>query len=94
VLVGCRRVGVQLRLEVVDTGPGIAAASHEAIFEEFVQLGNAERDRTKGLGLGLAIVRHLARLLGHQVTVRSGVGRGTTFSVTVPQAPSRQQAAE
>jgi PAS domain S-box len=85
VLLGCRRTGGnRLRLEVVDTGPGVPEDKHDAIFEEFVQLGNPERDRNKGLGLGLAIVRHLGRLLDHPVAVRSRPGRGTAFSVTVP----------
>lgn len=91
VLVGCRRSGADLLVQVVDTGPGIPAEQQQAIFEEFVQLGNPERDRAKGLGLGLAIVRHLGRLLGHEITVRSRVGHGTIFSVSVPLARPRRQ---
>ncbi|HYD64138.1 ATP-binding protein [Azospirillum sp.] len=90
VLVGCRRSGENVRLLVVDTGPGIPPDKLDTVFEEFVQLGNPERDRSKGLGLGLAIVRHLGRLLGHEVAVRSRVGRGTGFSVTVPAARARR----
>ncbi|HYD65617.1 PAS domain S-box protein [Azospirillum sp.] len=83
-LIGCRRRGDRLRIEVVDTGIGIDPAHQADIFEEFVQVGNPERDRTKGLGLGLAIVKRLARLLGHEVVVRSSLGRGSAFCVAVP----------
>jgi len=72
-------------LTVHDTGLGIAPEDREAIFEEFVQLGNPERDRNKGLGLGLAIVRRLADLLGHPVALDSEPGRGSRFSVRVPR---------
>ncbi|WP_109156754.1 MULTISPECIES: PAS domain S-box protein [unclassified Azospirillum] len=84
VLVGCRRRGSHLRIEVADTGIGIAADRQQEVFDEFFQVGNPERDRSKGLGLGLAVVRRLARLLGHEVEVRSIPGRGSTFAVTVP----------
>ena len=85
VMIGCRRQGERLRIEVWDTGPGIAPDKHAEVFQEFAQLGNPERDRRKGLGLGLAIVDRLARLLGHEVRLRSIVGRGSVFSVTVPR---------
>ena len=85
VLVGVRRRGESLRIDVVDTGPGIPANSREEIFVEFHQLGNPERDRRRGLGLGLAIVKRLAGLLGHPIEVRSVVGRGSRFSITVPR---------
>ena len=68
---------------VRDTGAGIPKPEHERIFEEFYQVGNPERDRTKGLGLGLAIVRRLARLLGLKVQLESHPGRGSTFAVTL-----------
>ncbi|MFY0478412.1 ATP-binding response regulator [Achromobacter marplatensis] len=84
VLVGCRRVAEQLRIEVWDNGPGIPTSEQERVFWEFHQLDNPERDRSKGLGLGLAIVRRTAKLLGHALTMRSEVGRGTVFMVTVP----------
>lgn len=89
VLVGCRRRGDRLSIEVWDTGPGIAPEQQARVFEEFVQLGNPERDRTKGLGLGLAITRRLADLLDCPVTVRSRPGQGSMFSVAVPRAPAR-----
>jgi signal transduction histidine kinase/CheY-like chemotaxis protein len=84
VLVGCRRHGRTLRIEVWDTGIGIPPDRLEDIFDEFVQIGNPARDRTQGLGLGLAIVKRLARLLGHRLDVRSRPGHGSVFSVEVP----------
>jgi len=84
VLVACRRRGASLRIEVWDTGVGIAPDQHEAIFEEFFQIGNPERDRRKGLGLGLAIARRTAALLGSTVDLRSAPGRGSVFRLLVP----------
>lgn len=84
VLIGCRRRGLTLSMEVWDTGIGIPAGFQEQIFEEFFQVGNPERDRHKGLGLGLAIVQRLARLLRHDLSVRSQPGQGTVFTVNVP----------
>jgi PAS domain S-box-containing protein len=84
VLVGCRRRGQMLRIEVWDTGVGIPESNWGAIFEEFYQIGNPERDRKRGLGLGLAIVDRLAKLLGHGIELRSWVGRGSMFAVVVP----------
>lgn len=86
VLVGCRRYGREVRIEVWDTGHGIPESQREAVFEEFVQLRNPERDRDKGLGLGLAIVARLARLLGHELELRSSVGHGSVFAIRVPRA--------
>jgi signal transduction histidine kinase len=87
VLIGCRlQDGGALRIEVWDTGIGIADDMLDLIFEDFVQLGNDERDRSKGMGLGLAIVTRMARLLGHKITVKSRPGRGSVFAVTVPLA--------
>lgn len=90
VLVGCRRRGNQLRIAVVDTGIGIDPKRHEEVFEEFIQIGNPERDRAKGLGLGLAVVRRLGHLLGHAVHLRSSPGRGSNFSIDVPLASPDQ----
>jgi two-component system, sensor histidine kinase len=84
VLVGCRRRGKQLSIEIHDTGVGIAADKIDKVFEEFYQIENPERDRRKGLGLGLAIVRRLCQLLGHRLEVFSVVDTGTRFRVTVP----------
>ncbi|WP_372396815.1 ATP-binding protein [Azospirillum sp. HJ39] len=87
ILIGCRRRGGTLRIEVWDTGIGIPADQQEDIFQEFVQVGNASRNRDQGLGLGLAVVRRLSVMLGHPVTVRSTPGHGSVFSVEVPLAP-------
>ncbi|NYZ16699.1 PAS domain S-box protein [Azospirillum sp. RWY-5-1] len=84
VLVGCRRAGSGARIEVRDTGVGMPADGRAEIFDDFVQLGNPERDRAKGLGLGLGIVRRIAGLLGHPVGLRSAPGRGSVFWVEVP----------
>ncbi|ACJ00219.1 ATP-binding protein [Rhodospirillum centenum] len=86
VLVGVRRYGSHLRIDVVDTGPGIPAGCLDDIFEEFQQLGNAARERSSGHGLGLAIVRRAADLLQHPLDVRSRPGRGSRFSVVLPRA--------
>ena len=84
ILLGVRRRGDKVALEVWDTGVGIAANQHERIFEEFHQLDNPERDRNKGLGLGLAIVRRLATLLDHPLELHSREGRGTVFRLELP----------
>lgn len=89
VLVACRLAGDgrHARVEVWDSGIGIAPEHHQAIFTEFYQVGNTERDRRKGLGLGLNIVERTAHLLGHRLSMRSSLGRGTRFSIEVPLAP-------
>ena len=85
VMVGCRRRGNRIRIEVWDTGYGIPEDRQAAIFEEFTQIpGPGSRDRGRGLGLGLAIVERIANLLGHSVEVRSVLGKGSVFSVTLP----------
>ncbi len=84
VLFGARRRGSRLRFEVWDTGVGIAEDQIEDIFQEFYQVGNPERDRTQGLGLGLAVVARLSTLLGHAVDVRSVPGKGSMFAIEVP----------
>ncbi len=86
VLVACRLRGDQVRIEIHDSGVGIPTDDHDTIFQEFTQLHNPERDRTKGIGLGLAIVQRSAQLLGHRLRLRSEPGRGSIFSLEVPRA--------
>jgi len=86
ILVGCRARGAQIAVQIWDTGPGIATGDRERIFQEYHQLGNSERDRAKGLGLGLAIVRRLTILLDCPLTLRSQPGHGSCFEIAVPLA--------
>jgi CheY-like chemotaxis protein len=86
VYVAVRPRGQDWLIQVRDNGPGIALQDQETIFQEFVQLSNPQRDRSLGLGLGLAIVQRLTRLLGHQVEVRSLPGQGATFGLRIPRA--------
>jgi signal transduction histidine kinase len=86
VLVTCRKRRNVVRVEVWDTGQGIPEDAREEIFQEYVQLGNPERDLSKGLGLGLAICRRLADLLAAPLGVRSRPGRGSVFWVQLPVA--------
>ena len=87
ILLGCRRHGDMLSIEIWDTGIGIPEAELQAIFEEYHQIDNVARERSRGLGLGLSIVQRLGRLLGHQVRVRSRPGKGSVFAVEVMLAP-------
>jgi signal transduction histidine kinase len=84
VLIGLRRRGELVRIDVIDTGIGVPADKQMEIFEEFRQLHNRGRDLGQGLGLGLAIVARLADLLGTRVEVASKVGRGSRFSLLLP----------
>jgi len=84
VLLGCRRSGKQVRIEVHDTGIGITSDELNNIFEEFYQIENPERDRRKGLGLGLAIVKRLADLLNCPIELSSTPDKGSLFRITVP----------
>ncbi len=81
VVLGCRRQGGGLRIEVWDTGAGIPERELHAVFQEYHQLDNVARERSRGLGLGLSIVQRLGALLGHRVGVRSQVGRGSVFCI-------------
>ncbi len=84
VLVGCRRRGARLRIEVYDTGIGIPHAKRRAVFKEFHRLDQGARV-ARGVGLGLSIVERIARVLDCEVTLKSNVGRGSRFSIEVPR---------
>lgn len=84
VLITARKCGQHCHLQVRDNGPGIDPIHQKTIFDEFVQIHNPQRDRSQGLGLGLAIVQRLANLLGHPVTLRSCPNNGSSFGVMVP----------
>ncbi|MBC7704979.1 MAG: hybrid sensor histidine kinase/response regulator [Rhodoferax sp.] len=94
VLLSVRRSAAHWLIDVYDTGPGIALQFQEEVFREFVQLHNPQRDRTQGLGLGLAIVRRLTVLLKHDLELRSKPGAGCRFRLKVPvhQAPLIERA--
>src|SRR3989441_7434513 len=85
IIIGCRRVGRgRLRLEVVDSGIGIALEEQERIFDDYYQLSGSS---AQGLGLGLPIVKSLGELLGHPVSLKSAPGRGSVFSIELARAP-------
>jgi CheY-like chemotaxis protein len=90
VLVAARRRRGGVSLEVWDAGIGISEAELPKVFAEFYQVANPERDRSKGLGMGLAIVKRLSELLGHELTVRSRPGRGSVFRVWVSRVHAPQ----
>jgi two-component system, sensor histidine kinase len=93
VVVGCRRCADGLRIEVWDNGPGIPADKLTEIFQEFRRLDTpVTNGRDRGIGLGLAIVERVARMLDHPITVRSTVGKGAVFAVTVPRGAERRAA--
>jgi signal transduction histidine kinase len=87
VLIGARRAGSRVAIDVVDTGVGIAAEHRERIFEEFYRVKDHARSAQarRGMGLGLAIVRRFADLLGHEVALDSHEGRGSRFRVLAPR---------
>lgn len=85
ILVGARRISGGVRIEVHDTGPGIGPDDQAAIFREFHRI-NSSASAAEGMGLGLAIVERACTLLDHRLALRSTVGRGTCFSVDLPQA--------
>jgi signal transduction histidine kinase/CheY-like chemotaxis protein len=87
VLLACRASGAagHWRIEVRDSGIGIAPEHQQKVFEEFYQVENQERDRSKGLGLGLSIVERSCKLLQHRISLRSALGLGSTFALEVPQ---------
>ncbi len=94
VLIGCRRRKGHLSIEIWDSGVGIATDDLQEIFEEYHQVDNAARERSRGLGLGLSIVKRLGDLLGHAVHVRSVPGKGSVFSIDVTQQLEQTHAPE
>ena len=91
VLVCCRQKDDIMLIEVRDTGIGIKKEDQQRIFGEFVQLHNPERDRSRGLGLGMAIVKRTSDLLGHKIALKSAFGQGSLFQVKVPKGTLSQQ---
>jgi CheY-like chemotaxis protein len=83
ILIGCRRKGRTLRIEIHDTGIGIPNSKRELVFQEFQRLSEDDGSAT-GLGLGLSIVERVARILGSDVTLRTTHGKGSMFAITVP----------
>ncbi|MDR3439988.1 hybrid sensor histidine kinase/response regulator [Telmatospirillum sp.] len=86
IVVGCRRRGSHIAMQVWDTGRGIPPHEQSHIFQEYYQIGNPERDREKGLGLGLAIVRRLADLLACKLVLQSKSGHGSCFEVSLARS--------
>jgi two-component system CheB/CheR fusion protein len=88
ILLGCRRGPNTLKIEIWDSGSGIPKAELKVIFDEYHQVDNTARDRSRGLGLGLSIVQRLGDILGHSITVRSNYGKGSVFAVEVATSAS------
>jgi len=89
VLIGCRKRGDKVVIEVWDTGCGISDDQMSLIYEDFYQIENKERDRGKGLGLGLALAKRLADSLEHTIDSKSSLGSGSCFSVSVDLAENK-----
>jgi CheY-like chemotaxis protein len=92
--VGARRGQGIVRVQVLDTGPGIAEKDQQRIFEEFVRCDAGLRSADHGLGLGLSIVQRSAQLLGHRLSVRSQPGRGSCFEIEMPAGAARSARTE
>lgn len=84
ILIGCRHKGDTLRIDVIDQGFGIKECNFQKIFQEFYQVDNPAREKSKGQGLGLAISKKMARLLNHPLEMNSNYGKGSRFSISVP----------
>lgn len=93
VVVGARRRGDKIRIEICDTGPGLTDVQAKAVFDEFYRVPEIQSSE-KGLGLGLAIVKRMSILLNHPVEIRSELGRGSCFSVTVPTTNAPKNASK
>ena len=91
ILIACRKRGEHLRIEVRDNGVGISRANQANVFREFFQVTQAQLDANKGLGLGLAIVDRLVKLLGHRIELRSAPGEGSVFAVEVPISAGQRE---
>lgn len=91
VIAGCRYRRDLIPIEVWDSCIGIPDDEQEAVFEEFYQLDNPARDRNKGAGIGLAIVKRMADLLNYPLYMHSVLGKGSSFSIEVPVAVSDQE---
>ena len=91
-LIGCRRRGDQLSIEVCDSGIGVPEAEYQTIFDAYYQVEKADDQKVHGLGLGLSIVQRLAKLLGHPIDVKSTLGKGSRFSITMPVAAAQPRA--
>jgi PAS domain S-box-containing protein len=89
-----RAQGSQLSIDITDTGPGIAPENLGRLFEAFYQVDNPNRDQSRGVGLGLSIVQTICRLLGHTVSIESGVGEGSTFTVQLHRGKASAVAAK
>ncbi len=92
ILLGCRRNGGYLKIQVLDTGPGISQSDQQLIFEEFTQLSQSNRTYSSGHGLGLAIAQSMARKLSTSVSVYSEMGRGCCFEISIPLIGKLKQA--
>lgn len=90
-VVARRRAGEQVLLQVWDSGIGIAPEHQASVFDEFVQVDNAARERTRGFGLGLSIVKRSAEVLNHPLTLRSQPGRGSCFGLTLPRSTDERR---
>jgi CheY-like chemotaxis protein len=88
IVVGCRRLGDKLRIDVCDSGMGIPADQQRSIFSEFYQVAAPERSKG-GLGLGLAIVERIATVLEHPISLASTLGKGSRFSISIPKVETR-----
>ncbi len=88
VLVQCRKAGRNVKIEIIDTGPGIPVDKQEVIFQEFTRLEKTTGNE-HGLGLGLSIVRRIAKVLDHELSLKSAVGKGSRFSVRLPIAAEK-----
>jgi len=93
ILLAARHRVSAVRIDVWDTGPGIESGRQDEIFQEFVQLGNPERDRRKGVGLGLSIAGRMSRMLGSSIVLHSRQGKGSVFSFELPLATGDTQVA-